>query len=154
MGKTCTVKLVYNYIPELRVSAERLAEMVVERTAQGAVAHAKVSMAEPKSGRTYPRGAVKRGRGERSRIVAHRFHRASAPGEAPAIDTGHLVNSFFTKKLSRLVRIIGVNAEYAAALEFGTERVAARPYLRPALNAVRSFFMRSMREIVRQGAVR
>lgn len=154
MSKTCVVQLVYNCIPELTASAERLAEMVVERTAQGAVAHAKVSMAEPKSGRTYPRGAVRRGKGEKRRVVAYRFHRASAPGEAPAIDTGHLVNSFFTKKLGRLVRIIGVNAEYAAALEFGTERIAPRPYLRPALNAVRGFFVGAMREIVRQGVVR
>lgn len=154
MGKSCTVSLVYNHIPQLTASAQRLASMVVEATAQEAVAIAKRSMGGPKSGRTYRRGAIRRGKGEKRRVVAYRFHRASAPGEAPAIDTATLVNSFFTKKVGPLVRVIGVGAEYAAALEFGTERIAPRPFLRPALNAVRDFFIGSMREIVRQGAMR
>ena len=69
----------------------------------------------PKTGRVYTR------RGKR--------HQASAPGEAPATDTGSLVGSLAiepdpdglgTKVVARSI--------YAAWLEFGTRRVAARPF--------------------------
>lgn len=137
MARTCIVTLTTR-IPELKANVQRLAEMVVERTAQQAVAIAKESMAEPKSGRLYQRGKV--------------VHQASAPGEAPAIDTGHLVNSFFIRKLNRLQRLITVGAEYAVHLEFGTSRMAARPFLRPALKKVAPHFRMAMAEIIRRGA--
>ncbi len=137
MAKTCVMTL-STKIPALKASAERLAEFAVEATAQQAVAHAQVSMAEPKTGRLYTRGKV--------------THQASAPGESPAMDIGHLANSMRVRRAGRLVRVIEIGAEYAAPLEFGTSRMAARPFLGPALEAVKGFFYRSMREIIRQGA--
>lgn len=61
-------------------------------------------------------------------------HRASAPGEPPASDTGRLVSSIrweFTG--SRLAIRVIAGTEYAAYLEFGTSIMASRPFLRRAI---------------------
>ncbi len=61
-------------------------------------------------------------------------HRASAPGEPPANDTGRLVGSIrweFTG--SRLAIRVVAGTEYASFLEFGTSIMAPRPFLRRAI---------------------
>lgn len=61
-------------------------------------------------------------------------HRASAPGEAPASDTGRLVNSITTSyDTNNLVGTVTTRTAYAAALEYGTLKMSPRPYARPAL---------------------
>ena len=82
----------------------------------------KRSMHEPKSGRIYSRGG--------------KTHKASAPGEAPAIDYGALVNSV-QSKLGNVTRDsaeaeVFTDQESAAHLEFGTAHIAPRPFMRPA----------------------
>ncbi len=59
-------------------------------------------------------------------------HQASAPGEAPASDTGKLASSIQISKQGAGVWYISARAPYAAALEFGTERMEARPFMTPA----------------------
>jgi hypothetical protein len=59
-------------------------------------------------------------------------HRASAPGEAPATDTGMLASSVTFKKISTLGVTIESRLPYATWLEFGTQRMAARPAWTPA----------------------
>lgn len=63
-------------------------------------------------------------------------HRASAPGEAPASDTGRLVSSIRVEPdfKNGAVRIkAGSGAvKYAAMLEFGTMNMEARPFFQPA----------------------
>ena len=65
-------------------------------------------------------------------------HRASAPGEAPAPDTGRLVGAIVagpvTQDKGDVVGSIRANTEYAAALQLGTEKMAPRPYLDVALD--------------------
>lgn len=61
-------------------------------------------------------------------------HRASAPGQPPAPDTGELRNKTnadpnIRQDGSGLVGRIVANTNYAAALQIGTERVKARPFL-------------------------
>lgn len=61
-------------------------------------------------------------------------HRASAPGQPPAPDTGRLraatqADTQVRREGDDLVGRIVANTEYAAALETGTERMAARPFL-------------------------
>lgn len=74
-----------------------------------------------KSGRVY-----KRGKGV--------FHRASAAGEAPASDTGNLVQNITIRNNGRLDYDVGSRkgASYGVDLEFGTVKMGARPWLRPA----------------------
>jgi HK97 gp10 family phage protein len=75
----------------------------------------------PKSGRLYVRGNVK--------------HQASAPGQAPATDTGNLAGSIaWNVEASTLTADIFAGAAYAVPLELGTVKMAARPFLGPALD--------------------
>lgn len=65
-------------------------------------------------------------------------HQASAPGEPPAVDTGRHINSITTEyDQAQLAGTVVFRAKYAAALEYGTSRMAPRPYARPALANMR-----------------
>jgi len=101
---------------------------IVKEIAFGIEAEIKLSMTQPKHGRQYPRGS--------------RTHTASAPGEAPAVDTGHLINSIQSRIISDTEAEITIPAEYAEALEFGTSKMAARPYVEPAIEGVIERFER------------
>lgn len=73
----------------------------------------------PKTGRKYQRGTV--------------VHQASAPGQAPATDTGFLVSSIYNEDRGYLSKAIGSRLPYAFYLEFGTRRMAPRPAWIPAV---------------------
>lgn len=61
-------------------------------------------------------------------------HQASAPGEPFASDTGNALNLIQTRyEDDYFTGIVNAGAEYAAALEFGTEKMEPRPTMRPAL---------------------
>lgn len=78
----------------------------------------------PKTGRIYRRGGVE--------------HQASAPGEAPAVNIGTLIGSIATEyNFKTLSGRVIARAPYGAYLEYGTERMEPRPFLRPALAAKR-----------------
>jgi len=81
-------------------------------------------MRQPKTGRVYLKG--------KKRTIRHQ---ASAPGEAPAIDTSVLWNSIRTSQ-SQLQGVISVGARYGVWLETGTKFMARRPYVEPAVNGV------------------
>ena len=61
-----------------------------------------------------------------------REHRASAPGEAPASDTGNLVSKIIVKQISQDITSVESNANYSAYLEYGTSKMEARPFMLPA----------------------
>lgn len=74
-------------------------------------------------------------------------HRASAPGEAPATDTGALASSVavdLRRSSFRPVARVGTGLEYGAYLEFGTQAMDARPWLWPALKANRDAYRQRM----------
>jgi HK97 gp10 family phage protein len=76
----------------------------------------------PKTGRIYVRRGVS--------------HQASAPGEAPANDTGRLANSTDIRyDVPALAAYVNWAAGYARSLEYGTERMDPRPFARPSLTA-------------------
>ena len=64
-------------------------------------------------------------------------HQASAPGQAPASDTGFLVSNITSTAPTNVMKNIEVNviskAPYSKFLEFGTRNMEARPFLQPAL---------------------
>lgn len=73
-----------------------------------------------KTGRVYRRRGVE--------------HQASAPGEAPASDTGRLVQSARSEYSPADLSGDAIwSTEYAKAQEEGTAKMAPRPYARPAL---------------------
>lgn len=76
----------------------------------------------PKTGREYARG--------KNRDI---IHRASAPGEAPATDTGTLVNSIYNEDRGKYAKAIGSRLPYAYYLEFGTFKMDKRPSWIPAV---------------------
>lgn len=75
----------------------------------------------PKTGREYPRG-----------VNGDKIHRASAPGQAPATDTGALVSSTYISQVDSFTQAIGSRLDYAFYLEFGTLRMEPRPSWVPA----------------------
>ena len=81
----------------------------------------------PKTGRTY----------RKSETVTHT---ASAPGQAPATDTGFLASSPYYEQSSPLSATVGSRLAYAYFLEFGTRTIAARPSWVPAIEAERPKF--------------
>ena len=75
--------------------------------------------------------------GGKSGIVYQKYnprreHRASAPGEAPASDTGNLVSKIIVKQKSRNRVNVESNANYSAYLEYGTSKMQPRPFMLPA----------------------
>ena len=69
------------------------------------------------------------------------IHRASSPGRPPAVDTGTLrrsIQSDVSKLKQRNPRVrVGTNLMYAPGLEYGTKRVARRPYMRVTARRMR-----------------
>lgn len=74
----------------------------------------------PATGAVYTRGGI--------------THQASAPGEYPMSDTGRLASNIITllPSGSSIEGQVGTNIEYGTFLEFGTSRMAARPWLMPS----------------------
>ena len=84
-------------------------------------------------------GTAKSGTVYRRRGVSHR---ASAPYEPPASDTGRLAASGRVivpdqADLFEIKASVSWSTRYAPLLELGTARMAPRPYARPALAAIR-----------------
>ncbi len=103
----------------------------------GIEARAKVNIQTgPKSGRKYRRGK--------------KWHRASAKGEAPATDSGTLVNSIRGRMDSPLEGSVTVGAAYGARLENGLDR----PFLSPALEAVKPAFEAAIAAVLAGGEAR
>jgi HK97 gp10 family phage protein len=69
--------------------------------------------------------------------VSGKKHVPSAPGQPPNNDTGTLAGNIETNQVAPLVVEVSSNASYAAALEFGTSKMEARPYMGPARDAKR-----------------
>ena len=90
----------------------------------------------PKTGRIYRRRSVE--------------HQASAPGEAPASDTGRLVNSIRTRyENDYMTGIVAASTAYATVLEFGTLKMEPRPFMRPALARKRDGIKSTITQFVR-----
>ena len=64
--------------------------------------------------------------------VSGKNHVPSKPGKPPNFDTGFLSGAIVTIQSGPLTAEVGALAPYSAALEFGTSRVKARPFMRPA----------------------
>lgn len=125
---------------EFGLQADNQIKQIVQGTAQNVRSHAIRSIQRgPKSGATY------------EKYQPNRVHRASAPGQAPATDTGRLAGSIQADIRGREAEV-SANAEYAAFLEFGTQDMEARPFLFPALEKERPAWERRLQRIVDEAA--
>lgn len=128
----------------------------------------KRSMHAPKHGRTYRRGSIGRFKNgykvdSRGRFLAggrgNKFHRASAAGEPPAVDTGRLVASI-NHRLSadRLTAYVGIQdvslVKYAKFLEYGTRTMSARPWLTPAIERNRKIVLNRIDQGIKRAIAR
>lgn len=76
----------------------------------------------------------------------------SAPGEAPAVDTGRLRASI-THRIEHdgdeSAAYVGTNVEYAPYLEFGTIRMAPRPFMVPAIERNKEWIKNKIKSVVK-----
>lgn len=70
--------------------------------------------------------------------VSGKGHVPSIPGQPPNNDTGHLASNIINEKTGPLSAEVSSNADYSSALEFGTSKMAERPFMRPAAEKVRA----------------
>ena len=124
-----------NSLPAVSASLAPALSKVVRSTAAEIESSAKLSLSGSKSGRVYLRRGIS--------------HQASAPGEAPSTDTGMLANSINTTNDGALTAIVGVGAEYAEPLEYGTTRMGPRPFLTPAAEAARPGFNKAVADVLK-----
>lgn len=89
--------------------------------------------------------------------VSGKGHVPSKPGKPPNQDTGVLAGNIGVRVARPLVVEVFSEAPYAALLEFGTSKMAERPYLRPAgakkATEVQSLFAATAAKIARGGSV-
>lgn len=81
----------------------------------------------------------------------------SKPGKPPNTDTGRLVQSIQVEfRNNGLEGIVGTNLKYGVWLEFGTQDMPARPWLKPAvqsqLKKINSRFSKAVERSIKKGA--
>lgn len=131
---TTIVKIVKNDVGKIAAELRRKAKAAAMKAALDTKREINNRMSDGKSGRIYKRGA--------------KIHQASAPGQAPAMDTGLLANSIQMRAYGRDGAMVYTNTEYAEVLEFGGKRVLPRPFMRPAVAKIAPKFLAAMRALV------
>ena len=121
---------------EFGINADRELAQIVKGTAQNIRTHAIKSIQRgTKSGVVYEKASPKR------------THKASAPGEAPATDTGRLANSINANIEGKKAEIVA-DTQYAGWLEFGTQSIKPRPFMFPAMEQERPKWEARLNRIV------
>ena len=134
---TATIKLEGS--EELQRALRRASDEVKEAASKAVMgtafdleADVKDSLRQPGRGVTY------------SLTNPKRTHTASAPGDPPATDTGRLVSSIYREALGNLTAAVGSRIVYANHLEYGTMKMAARPFFRPAVEKIKPKYIRRL----------
>lgn len=110
---------------------------IVQKTGDRAIRHIKAAMRAPKHGRMYPKTD---GTG---------MYRASARGEAPAVDTGTLIRSIGQRLMNNGTRSsIGTDVLYGKWLE--APKSLDRPFAQPAFDDLRGPFERDVMSAVKR----
>lgn len=79
-------------------------------------------------------------------------HIASAPGEAPATDTGRLASSVQFRRIGRMESEVFTDVFYGAMLEWGTQNIDQRPAWRPAAMEIQPKHIERLERAVRAAA--
>lgn len=127
-------------LKEFGINADRELAQIVKGTAQNIRTHAIKSIQRgAKTGVVY------------EKYKPSRTHKASAPGQAPATDTGMLANSINANINGKKAEIVA-DTEYAVPLEFGTQKMQPRPFMFPAMEKERPAWNRRLDGIVNRAA--
>jgi hypothetical protein len=73
-------------------------------------------------------------------------HVASSPGDPPARDTGDLAQSIAWEMEGDLSAVVKATKDYAVHLEFGTQYMAARPFMAPAFRRTKGDMIKIVEE--------
>lgn len=106
----------------------------------------------PRGGKTYRVGKTPT-KADKSKGRRFRTHKASAPGEPPAVDTGRLRGGIATDirfTLFGLEGVVGTNVDYGPMLEFGTKKIKPRPMWGRALRESRNELIKIMELVARK----
>lgn len=125
-------RLVMQMTAGARVGAERAGRILIQEASS-------LILDTAKTGRIYKRNGV--------------MHQASAPGEPPANLTGTLVGGFkmTINQTGNLITASVTNSvRYAKFLEFGTRKMAARPFMRPAYAAAKNRILSVIRTSIQE----
>ncbi len=77
-----------------------------------------------------------------------KMHTASAAGEYPASDNGNLVQNIFVNiAVGGLSGVVESKANYSSMLEYGTSKMAARPFMQPSAERARPFIRKKFAEL-------
>ena len=131
---TTVVKVVKNDVGKIAAELRRKAKSAAMKAALDTRREINDRMSDSKSGRIYKR--------------SEKIHQASAPGQAPAIDTGLLANSIQARAYGRDGAMIYTNTEYAEVLELGGKHILPRPFMRPAVEKIAPKFLAAMKTLV------
>jgi hypothetical protein len=112
------------------------------------------TLSQPGTGRIY---RISKGRKSGRNLRAKGFHQASAAGRPPAVNTNRLRQSWTVSQVGgkglsgnadldamirqypdRVVLEYGSRVPYASMLEYGTNRMKARPYVKPTIPYIAS----------------
>ena len=74
----------------------------------------------------------------------------STPGDPPGVDTGFLRSSIHVESVSSLIREVIAGAEYSEPLEYGTFKMAPRPFMRPAFFRIQDQIQNIWKEVFRR----
>ena len=129
------VRVIRNDIAKIAAALQPRARAAAMKAALDTKRELTDRMSDAQSGRIYKRGA--------------KIHQASAPGEAPAIDTGALANSIQVTPYGRTGAMIYTTMQYADVLEFGGVKVAPRPYMGPAIDKIAPKFLAAMAQLLK-----
>lgn len=144
---SAVVTIVFNRMPTMAANLRARASQGVRKTAFTYEGNLKQRMMSgPKSGHMYITKVEVKERAT-SLVVTRTHHQASAPGQAPAVDTGTLVNSISTDaRPGALEATVSTPVEYAPHLEYGTVNMESRPaWIPEAELANRAYFPENMR---------
>lgn len=90
--------------------------------------------------------------------VSGKGHVPSLPGQPPSADTRRLDGNIETVQVAPLKVEVSSNAPYSAALEYGTSKMAARPFMGPSVEAKKGeaidLVRRAIDHIIAGGSIR
>ena len=74
-------------------------------------------------------------------------HWSSPPGTPPNSNLGYLADNIKPKMIGATEAEVRCTAEYGLALEMGTSRIAARPFMKPALDKIKPGFIAAVKKV-------